>query len=283
MSYRSVLKQPSQSQPAPEKSQSTSPLGVPLPAWAITATAVIFVFYVGIHYGLQVYGEYQKTKQDNKSLTAKVSGLSETNHQLEKVKADVTAQTNARVSCSSERAETEGVSIRIPPGQPGLGAKVTYYKSDGCIHLVRDGGTAMAYGITVGGQDLWIADPSRHMASVFPTGSKSEPTPWLTDRPRKLNASRVTPPVSRPAARLVDAVFSAGATAHLVAVQTPVAGCVNPHPGQFTSRWGAASGCTVPFYRRWQDGCEHYQLYNSCVGKWDPKINWVHCSRPPHH
>jgi hypothetical protein len=260
-------------------------LGVPLPAWAITATAVIFVFYVGIHYGLKAYGDFQQTKKDKDALSTKVSKLSATNVELEKVKADVTAQTNARVSCSSGRAEAEGVSMRIPPGQqPGLGAKVTYYQSDGCIHLVRDGGTAMAYGITVGGQDLWIADPSKQRASVSPSpGSKSEPTPFPIDRPRKLNASRATPAVSRPAAHVANAVFTPRMTAHLVAVQASPGGCVNPHPGQFTSRWGAASGCTVPFYRKWQDGCEHYQLYNSCVGKWDPKINWVHCSRPPHH
>lgn len=281
MSYRSVPKQASQSQTPAEKSQSASPLGVPLPAWAITATAVIFVFYVGIHYGLQVYGEYQKTKQDNKDLVAKVSGLSVTNGELEKVKADVTAQTNARVSCSSGRAEANGVSLRIPPGPPGSGAKVTYYKSDGCIHLVRDGGTLMAYGITSGGQDLWIADPSKQSATASSSTNKSQPSPSPT--PRKLNASRATPTVFRPAAYLVDAVFSAGTTAHLIAVQTPVAGCVNPHPGHFTARWGAANGCRVQFWRTWQDGCQHYQLYDSCVGRWDPKINWVHCSRPPHH
>jgi hypothetical protein len=283
MNYRSVLKQPSQSQPAPEKTQSTSPLGVPLPAWAITATAVIFVFYVGIHYGLQAYGEYQQTKKKNDVLEAKVSNLSVTNDRLEKVKADVTAQSQAQVSCARGRAGADGVSIQIPPGQAGSVAQVTYYRSDGCIHLVRDGGTPMAYGIT-GGQEYWIPDPSKQRASVSPSpGSKREPTPFPIDQPLKLNASRVTPPVTRPAARLVDAVFTPRMTAHLVAVQASPGGCVNPHPGQFTSRWGAASGCTVPFYRTWQDGCEHYQLYNSCVGKWDPKINWVHCSRPPHH
>jgi hypothetical protein len=53
--------------------------------------------------------------------------------------------------------------------------------------------------------------------------------------------------------------------------------CWNPHPGQFRSWYGQQNGCFVQVWRQWQDGCTHWQLFNSCSNYYDPNINWTCC------
>lgn len=53
--------------------------------------------------------------------------------------------------------------------------------------------------------------------------------------------------------------------------------CLNPHPGPFNWWWGPPQGCMVAMFRRWQDGCQHYQWFNSCYNVWDAQINWQAC------
>ena len=64
-------------------------------------------------------------------------------------------------------------------------------------------------------------------------------------------------------------------SAHLLTAQ--YGQCLNPHPGPFNWWWGPPQGCWVPMYRQWGDGCQHYQLYNSCAGIWDAQIHWAAC------
>jgi hypothetical protein len=48
--------------------------------------------------------------------------------------------------------------------------------------------------------------------------------------------------------------------------------CINPHPGPFRSWYGARSPqntCAVQFWRQWQEGCTHYQWFNTCNNTWD--------------
>ena len=59
--------------------------------------------------------------------------------------------------------------------------------------------------------------------------------------------------------------------------------CLDPHPGPFQSWNGEQNGCWIQVWRRWPEGCQHYQWYNSCNGYWDsypngaPKVNWTCC------
>ncbi len=82
--------------------------------------------------------------------------------------------------------------------------------------------------------------------------------------------------------------MSAGGTiapaALVVAVPAQVRRCLNPHPGQFQSWTGPErNGCWVAVWRRWPDGCTHYQYFNSCNGAWDinpngsPRVYWTNC------
>ncbi len=59
--------------------------------------------------------------------------------------------------------------------------------------------------------------------------------------------------------------------------------CVDPHPGPFQSWNGQQNGCWIQVWRKWPEGCQHYQWYNSCNGYWDsypngaPKVFWTCC------
>jgi hypothetical protein len=62
--------------------------------------------------------------------------------------------------------------------------------------------------------------------------------------------------------------------------------CLNPHPGQF-QQWvgGTAPGntCVVQIWRRWPEGCTHWQWFNKCNNIWDAdqfgnaRVNWTCC------
>lgn len=61
------------------------------------------------------------------------------------------------------------------------------------------------------------------------------------------------------------------------------ASCLNPHPGEFTWRYGERNGCWVKILRIFTDGCEHSQWLNSCNNTWDthadgtPHVEWTKC------
>jgi hypothetical protein len=59
--------------------------------------------------------------------------------------------------------------------------------------------------------------------------------------------------------------------------------CWEPHPGPFQSWNGQQNGCWIQVWRKWPEGCQHYQWFNSCNGYWDsypngaPKVYWTCC------
>lgn len=71
--------------------------------------------------------------------------------------------------------------------------------------------------------------------------------------------------------------FFPASISFLESLSPPAFGCLNPHPGAFSSWYGARNGCWLALYRKWRDGCQHYQWFNSCYGYWDPGIHWTRC------
>lgn len=69
----------------------------------------------------------------------------------------------------------------------------------------------------------------------------------------------------------------------LVAPVSAAGQCLNPHPGPFAWSYGAQRGEWVEVWRRWNDGCMHYQLFHPPSGSWatnqdgTPAIVWVSC------
>jgi len=53
--------------------------------------------------------------------------------------------------------------------------------------------------------------------------------------------------------------------------------CLNQHPGGFNTWYGARQGCVVEVWRRWADGCQHFQYFDACHGSWDQQIHWTQC------
>lgn len=60
-------------------------------------------------------------------------------------------------------------------------------------------------------------------------------------------------------------------------------GCQNPHPGDFKWWYGERRGDWVQVWRRWPEGCQHYQMFHPRSGTWDsnpdgtPKVFWTCC------
>jgi hypothetical protein len=118
----------------------------------------------------------------------------------------------------------------------------------------------------------WIKDPQYHKHDVHrvtaseesPKGRHLMPTDTKSIHPLEVPASQ------KP--RLVNIRAN---LALPIAVQGR---CMNPHPGQFSYWWGPPfDQCNSPLYRRFPDGCTHYQIYNRCANSWDARIFWTYC------
>lgn len=70
----------------------------------------------------------------------------------------------------------------------------------------------------------------------------------------------------------------------VLAAQSRQPVCLNPHPGEFQWRYGnRVDACWLEVWRRWPDGCEHVQMFNTCTGQWSanpdgsPQVRWTSC------
>lgn len=74
-----------------------------------------------------------------------------------------------------------------------------------------------------------------------------------------------------------DHAASSGLGLQLVAPLEAAGRCLNPHPGEFKTWYGARNGCWVQVWRAWPDGCQHYQNFDACHGAWDAPVIWTSC------
>jgi hypothetical protein len=136
-----------------------------------------------------------------------------------------------------------------------------YDKSDRCVFVLRKENDSRA--------SRWIKDPLQD-ASLHSSENRKQTRPADQDT----------------IASLLDAFIPTAQAAPQAGVrlQRVQVGCVQgTHPGQFTWWWGTPEDqCWAPMYRKWADGCEHYQRYNKCANSWDDRIDWVSCSAGPH-
>jgi hypothetical protein len=60
-------------------------------------------------------------------------------------------------------------------------------------------------------------------------------------------------------------------------------GCINPHPGPFKWWYGSQRGEWVEVWRRWDESCQHVQMFHPRAGMWEsnqdgtPKVRWTCC------
>jgi hypothetical protein len=143
------------------------------------------------------------------------------------------------------------------------------------------------------GTSEWLTDPNRTVAVLVPP-QESAPA---SKRPLASNLQAPAVEVSGAAfggddgaLHLIPAEFKALIDerpnfAHLPpsVEKTPVQGtCLNPHPGPFAGTWGPyINQCQQPFYRRWNDGCAHVQVFDHCQNVWGPVV-WQYCAANHH-
>jgi len=240
-----------------------------LAGWAIFLVSLIFVIYAAAHFSIKTYGEYEKVKGENDNLRKQKESLQVQQSQVE---SQSVARVNERTKHLNQMHE-KGETVPVHTTGDGPAAVVTYFKSDGCIRLQRDAAASGPYGIS-SSQELWIPDPSHLPAAAPPsavgTATQSNSSSKAVSRQEALGA-------------LPKPLFvSTGKLKKNARVIPAQAGCLNPHPWGFQGGWGAPNGCWIPFWRTWNDGCQHYQLYNSCTGQWYPQIYWTSCSAYHH-
>jgi hypothetical protein len=130
--------------------------------------------------------------------------------------------------------------------EPNLTVK--YYESDRCIYVLR------------ASTGQWLRDGSKR----GPAGRS----------PGELGANR------RPQSEIpsvLTVLYRPGEE------QSPKGGCLNPHPGKYQTSDGQRRGCWLQVWRRWPDGCTHYQWFNTCAANWEldprgqPAVHWTVC------
>jgi hypothetical protein len=113
-------------------------------------------------------------------------------------------------------------------------------------------------------------------------GGPPAPDPPQSGASRALDGVQTASVAAWPFDLLANALTPRSAAAESPAQQNQ-SHCLNPHPGSFNTSYGTRNGCWVQVWRNFQDGCTHYQWFNSCGNYWDvnqdgsPKVVWKEC------
>lgn len=130
--------------------------------------------------------------------------------------------------------------------------------------------------------EQWLRDPAYHLHDAhLQKSAEAKPA---------FEANAVSTPaaltdLSRPDLILASVDARTFHGLDLITNLLPIQGdCINPHPGQFRFWWGAPiDACKTPMFRRFADGCTHYQIYNNCANAWDGRIFWTYCRKISQH
>lgn len=165
-------------------------------------------------------------------------------------------------------------SIRVAGAQ----LEISFFKSDGCFFVRRKSSDPK-----VPVSKDWIVDLSQYPIQKSPgavNGGTQDSGSYYTGEKKQLGLPLLPTFPDDPLEVLAKPGARVGHSGpELVPAQYhPVAGrCINPHPGTFQTWVGQRNGCWIQIWRRFQDGCVHYEWFNSCYNYWDPKIYWTFC------
>jgi hypothetical protein len=264
--------------PKPESpSSKESFLGIPLKGWAAFAISLIAVCATLVHYSIRIYGDWQEQKMKTEQLAKEKDKTVKEKDMIDSVNQITSANTNL-ITQELQRHKTDqsGHQFQIHSDNGGV-TVATYFESDGCIAIARPG-LKLPY----------LGHPGDNVELSLGPSYKSQINSSLP-LPSSISMERhnLQPPSGRLKQSFPTTTSQDGKDIRRTVKRKPrllkvQAGCLNPHPWTFQSWWGPANGCLAPQYRRWNDGCTHYQLYNSCNGQWDPRIFWTYCN-PNHH
>jgi len=247
-------------------------MGIPLRGWAIVAVSFIVVAFTAGHFGFKLYDDWQE------ALKEKVD-LAETARKVTAINHDTSAYADA-ITKEMEFHKNDGSGHRFSLHTDKYGDTVaTFFDSDGCIAIARPG-VPLPYLPQPQAILEWSLAPGKRPPSTAP----SEALPLgATSTPASGSAWSANGDHQRVHLLAVHQATSVRAESEPKLVQVQ-AGCWNsgPHPWPFRTWWGPANGCWAPLYRQWNDGCTHYQMFNTCSGQWDPQIHWTFCNSQHH-
>lgn len=240
---------------------------IPLPHWAVSVLAVFVVIFFPVF----VFVSIRHMQQDDKDKAE----LNQVQQNLSSAKRDL-AQEQAKER-AAEDAYTEIMKHSNEKGDWHYPLKndsnviVTHYASDGCISILHPGQ----------GQPQFIKDPARN---------PQPPAPGATDG--QISQQQMPPALvhktggSTAIAQLQLIDLNIASPGNVPALRAVVLNgkCLNPHPGNYVSSSGRVQGCWKQIWRKWPDGCTHYQWFNTCTSVWDaapngaPRIYWTACN-----
>lgn len=266
---------------------------LPLPKWACYSVAVLAMLGMGISVFSQVLlptiqehtatSRAEKAKADADKAKADAdkakADAEKAISDAKKAKADADAAISRAKKDASDQQWNRFKEYQVHFGKtanntqkffdnPVQGSLYVYfYNSDGCLLVERK-----APGLNQAIIRDWI--PARSITLEAPPGT-----------PDDVKESQFeAPPPNQP---FLNAAYQVASFEHVAAPPArgrEVAGCLDPHPGAFQSWNGQQNGCWIQIWRRWPEGCQHYQWFNSCNGYWDnhpngaPRVYWTNCA-----
>jgi hypothetical protein len=264
---------------------------VPLPHWAVPVLAVfvivcfpVFLFFSVKHMQADDHAA-KDSGQKIEDLTKAKDELSKTNNALANAKKLLQeSQAKATEANDSYQELTKHAGEAADWVHKDVRLIVTHYASDGCVSVVRPGVR----------QVKWEKDPARD-AELGPApgavdggvrGGLQEPGNHAEASP---SSFKLTPSPAMAQLRMIDLNIESsapGLQTEFVAAQVLSRNgrCLNPHPGRYSSYTGKVQGCWTQVWRRWSDGCTHYQWFNTCSSSWDadpngrPRVYWTACA-----
>lgn len=215
---------------------------IPLPKWAVSSLAVLLIA-AGISAGI-----YMSIAKVNDSIM------------MTREQAEVFEET------SFHQTEPNQLKVSKDDTLDDLTAvTLNYFKSDGCVQLVRRNQTAAT------SEGIWLfgAHPHSNLHSKqHQISLNSKPTEsFIQQQGAGYELTSFNPDLED------------GAQPRLIQNGK----CLNPHPGKFTLRNEKLDQCSVKTTRTFSDGCSHFQLFNACRGTWEvsangaPLLHWTHC------
>lgn len=238
----SPIPRPTENQPSATKIEALGvKVEVPFPKWAVSSLAVVVI---AVAVGAGVYYSYKRMTDSVLMPLHMVEEYEESSfHQIQPDQL------------KDLKTETFNDLITV---------KVTYFKSDGCLQIVR-----LKHPLDGDGESSWMFGAHPHSAghAHATTSSESKASPL----PPAVNYQRVS---YIPKSDGKESWFRAAAQGGR---------CISPHPGTFSVRNEKIDRCNIKAWRTFADGCVHYQLFNACRGTWAvsstgaPLVNWTRC------
>ncbi len=264
-------------------------MGVTLKGWAISAISAIAVLTATGTGLVTVYSNVQSLKAEAAQKSGENEALVSKNADLTNTVKLVSDDTQSKLTEAEKHAKLKDRFESIPIENKSEIVNADYYPSDGCVHISRKqttqqrSGGAQSPDVYYGNdQDVWIVDPLKNAGTQ--NAALSNPIEAAV-RASLLSISQKTSQTEtnqKAVKAYTTATRSASSKPRLVRVGMFQTNCINPHPGTFTLRNEQVDACNAKVWRTFADGCVHYQMYNACSGKWDPKINWTACVAQHH-